>query len=164
MPRRGLDHFVLVLVHPRRRLFFSVITPVPRYLHGQHGVVVFVSYTQSRPRLGLVARSRHITHLPPHLGPLCRWVGETAGLLPTSAPSHRADEPPGPQAPGKQARLVHTDRTGCSGRGARMRCPGASVLCLSPSLVALLLPRLAIRSGQSHPGSARFVHSTALAQ
>jgi len=26
----------------------------------------------------------------------------------TSAPSHRADEPPGPQAPGKQARLVRT--------------------------------------------------------
>ena len=55
----------------------------------------------------------------------------------TSALSHRADEPPGPQAPGKQARLVHTDRTGRSGRGARMRCPGASVLCLSPPLVAL---------------------------
>ena len=72
----------------------------------------------------------------------------------TSAPSHRADEPPGPQAPGKQARLVDTDRTDRSGRGARMRCPGFSVLCLSPPLVALLLTRLAIRSGQSqsHPG------------
>ena len=70
----------------------------------------------------------------------------------TSALSHRADEPPGPQAPGKQARLVHTDRTDRSGRGARMRCPGAPVLCLSPPLVALLLKRLAIRSGQSHPG------------
>ena len=33
-----------------------------------------------------------------------------------------------------------------------MRCPGASVLCLSPPLVALSLARLAIRSGQSHPG------------
>ena len=70
----------------------------------------------------------------------------------TSAPSHRADEPPGPQAPGKQARLVHTDRTDHSGRGARMQFPGASVLCLSPPLVALLLRRLAIRSGRSHPG------------
>ena len=70
----------------------------------------------------------------------------------TSAPSHRADEPPGPQAPGKQARLVQTDHTDRFGRGARMRCPGASVLCLSPPLVALLLTRLAIRSGQSHPG------------
>ena len=69
----------------------------------------------------------------------------------TSAPSHRADEPPGPQAPGKQARLVHTDRTDRSARGARMRCPGASVLCLSPPLVALLLTRWVIRSGQSHP-------------
>ena len=69
-----------------------------------------------------------------------------------SAPGNRADEPPGPQAPGKQARLVHTDRTDRSGRSARMRCPGASVLCLSPPLVALLLTRLAIRSGQSHPG------------
>ena len=33
-----------------------------------------------------------------------------------------------------------------------MRCPGASVLSLSPPLVALLFTRLAIRSGQSHPG------------
>ena len=69
-----------------------------------------------------------------------------------SAPSNRADEPPDPQAPGKQARLVHTGRTDHSGRGARMRCPGASVLCRSPHLNALLLTRLAIRSGQSHPG------------
>ena len=36
-------------------------------------------------------------------GPMRQWA--------TSAPSHRADEPPGPQAPGKQARLVNTDRT-----------------------------------------------------
>ena len=70
----------------------------------------------------------------------------------TSTPSHRADDPPGPQAPGKQARLVHTNRTDRSGRGARMRCPSASVLCLSPPLVALLPARLAVRSGQSHPG------------
>ena len=104
-------------------------------------------------------------------GPVRRWA--------TSAPSHRADEPPGPRAPGKQARLVHTYRMDRSGRGARMRCPGASVLCLSPPLVALLLARLAIiRSGQSHPGLytqphqpgsgrrvtalARFDHSTAI--
>ena len=72
----------------------------------------------------------------------------------TSAPSHRADDPPGPQAPGKQARLVNTNRADLSGRGARMRCPGASVLCLSPPLVALLLLKrlAAIRSGQNHPG------------
>ena len=70
----------------------------------------------------------------------------------TSAPSHRAGDPPGPQAPGKQARLVKINRTDRSGRGARMRCPGASVLCLSPPLVALLLTRMAIRSDQSHSG------------
>ena len=34
----------------------------------------------------------------------------------TSAPSHRADEPPGPQAPGKQARLVRTGSEGFSRR------------------------------------------------
>ena len=71
----------------------------------------------------------------------------------TLALSHRVDEPPGPQAPpGKQARLDHTDCADRSGRSARMRCPGASALCLSPPLVALLLTRLAIRSGQSHQG------------
>ena len=72
----------------------------------------------------------------------------------TSAPSHRADEPPGPQAPEKQARLVHTDRTDRSGRGARMRCPGASVLCLSAPL---------IRSGQSHPGFYTQLRTSAVA-
>ena len=62
----------------------------------------------------------------------------------TSAPSHRADEPSDPQAPGKQARLVHTDRTNRSGRGVRMPCSGASVFCLSPPLIALLLAHLTI--------------------
>ena len=38
----------------------------------------------------------------------------------TSAPSHRADEPPDPQAPGKQARLIRTYRTDRPERGARM--------------------------------------------
>ena len=62
---------------------------------------------------------------------------------------HRADEPPGPQATGKKARLVHADRTGRSERSARCAnamCDvpvaggGASVLCLfSPHLVALSL-------------------------
>ena len=37
-------------------------------------------------------------------GPVSRRV--------TSAPSHRADEPPGPQAPGKKARLVRTGSKG----------------------------------------------------
>ena len=106
------------------------------------------STTRRHPRLGLVAGSRGPTQIHSSgasaTGPVSRRTN--------SAPSHRADEPPGPQAPGKQVRLVHTDRTDRFGRGARMRCPGASVLCLSPPLVALLLTRLAIRSGQSHPG------------
>ena len=72
------------------------------------------------------------------------------------APSHRADEPPSPRAPGKQVHLVHADRKDCSGRGARVRCPGASVLRLSPPLVALSFTCWSldvIGSGQSHPVS-----------
>ena len=129
--------------------------------------------TRRHPRLGLVAGSRGPAQI--HIRGLRHWAGVSRRA--TSAPSHRADEPLGPQAPGKQAHLAHTDRTDRSGRGARVRCPGASVLCLSPPLVALLLARLAIRSGQSHPGLytqphqpgsgrratvlARSVHSTA---
>ena len=86
-----------------------------------------------------------------HTRGLRHWAGEPARHLGAESPSR-----PGPQAPGKQARLVNTNRAEHSGRGARMRCPGASVLCLSPPLVALLLTRLAhglaIRSDQSHPG------------
>ena len=33
----------------RRGFFFSVMTSVPRYLHRRNRVVVFVSYTKSRP-------------------------------------------------------------------------------------------------------------------
>ena len=60
--------------HPRRGLEVSVITSVPRYLHAQNRVVGFVTYTQSRPRLSLAARSRHITH--PRIWGLCHWAGE----------------------------------------------------------------------------------------
>ena len=42
--------------HPRARGGFSIITFVPRYLHGQNGVVTFRPTTRSRPRLGLVVR------------------------------------------------------------------------------------------------------------
>ena len=69
---------------------------------------------------------------------LFHWAGEPAGHLGAELPSRRS-QPPGPQAPGKQARLVQTDRTDRSGRGARMQFPGASVPCLSPPLVALSL-------------------------
>ena len=91
-----------------------------------------------------------------HIRGLCHWAGGPAGHLGAESPSRRTA--PGPQAPGQHARLVHADRTDRSGRGARMRCPGVPpVLCLSPPLgeplvALLLLTRLAIRSGQSHPG------------
>ena len=127
--------------------FALVMTSSPGTFYGGSCGIALNSTTRMHPRLGLVAGSRGPTQIHPGAsatGPVSRRA--------TSAPSHRADEPPGPQAPGKQARLVHTDRTDRSGRNARMRCPGASVLCLSPPLVALLLTRSAIRSGQSHPG------------
>jgi hypothetical protein len=47
---------------PRRRGDFSVTTLLPRYLHTRKWVFAFASYTQSRPRLGLVARPRVATH------------------------------------------------------------------------------------------------------
>ena len=46
---------------PRRSFGFSVITFVPRYLHGPNGVVVFRPTTRSRPRLGLVVRCGDLT-------------------------------------------------------------------------------------------------------
>ena len=54
-------------------------------------MVVFVSYTQSHPRLGLAARSRHITH--PRIWGLCHWAGETAGHLGAESPSRRTAGP-----------------------------------------------------------------------
>ena len=62
------------------------------------------------------------------------------------APSHRADQPPSPRAPGKQVHLVHADRKDCSGRGARVRCASASALCRSPLLVALSFMCLSLMS------------------
>ena len=80
------------LVHPRRSLFVSVITSIPRYLHGRNGAVVFVLYTQSRPRLGFAARSRHSTH-PRIIWGLYHcghWAGGTAGHLGAESPSRRS--------------------------------------------------------------------------
>ena len=69
----------------------------------------------------------------------------------TSAPSHRADvEPPGPQASGKQARLIQTDRTNRSGRGARMQCPGASVLGQIQSKFKVAISLVFVASSTSH--------------
>ena len=103
--------------------------------------------TRSQPLLGLVEGPRGPTQI--HIRGLCYWAGEPSGHLGAESPSRRTA---GPASARKQARLVHTDGTDRSGRGARMRCPSASVLCLSPPLVVLLLKRVAIRSGQSHPG------------
>ena len=72
----------------------------------------------------------------------------------TAAPSHRADEPPGPQALDNKPALSTLIARIVPGavRECNAPVPPSSVLCLSPPLVALLLTRLAIRSGQSHPG------------
>ena len=68
-------------------------------------------------------------------------------------PSHQADEPPSARAPEKRAHLVHANTKDRSKRAPRMRCPDTAVFrLLSPPLVARPLTRLAIRSGQSHPG------------
>ena len=132
---------------PRKRNVFFVITSPPGTFYGGAAESRLTQLHEGTPSLAWWrdrAVRRKSTSGASATGPVSRRAN--------SAPSHRADEPPGPQAPGKQARLVHTDRTDRSGRGARMRCSGASVLCLSPPLVALLLTRLAIRSDQSHPG------------
>ena len=67
-------------------------------------------------------------------------------------PSHRADEPPSAQAPGIRAPLVRTDPKDRSRRAPRMRSQDSAVSRLSPPLIAHSLARLAICSGQSHPG------------
>ena len=89
-------------------------------------------------------RDRAVPDANPHPGPPPLATGPVSRRA-NSAPSHRADEPPGPQAPGKQARLVHADRTDRSGRGARMQCPpgaGASAessqWAVGPSLNQLI--------------------------
>ena len=92
---------------PRKRNGFFVITFPPGTIYGGSCGIALNSTTRRHPRLGLVAGSRGPTQI--HIrasatGPVSRRA--------TSAPSHRADEPPGPQAPGKQARLVRTGSEG----------------------------------------------------
>ena len=75
-------------------------------------------------------------------------------------PSHRADEPPSAQAPGIRAPLVRTDPKDRLRRAPRMRSQDSAVSRLSPPLIAHSLTRLAICSGQSHPGFCRRNRST----
>ena len=69
----------------------SLITLLPRRLHGEKRVVAFVLYTQSRPRLGLVSGSRGPTQI--HIRGLCHWAGEPAGHLGAESPSRRTARP-----------------------------------------------------------------------
>ena len=140
-----------VLAHPRTSVLsfavtlFRVGSALDKTNRG------FLTTARSQPRVDLVEGSRGPTQI--HIRGLCQWAGEPAGHLDAESPSRRTAGPASARKAGKQAHLANTDRTDRSGRGARMRCPGASVLCLSPPLAALLLTRLvAIRSGQSHPG------------
>ena len=94
---------------PRNGTCFVITFPLELFYVGSLGTA-FYSTTRRHPRPpawlgGGIARSDAVN---PHPGPLPLPLGRRA----TSAPSHRADEqPPCPQAPGKQARLVHTDHT-----------------------------------------------------
>ena len=80
-----------VLLRPRRRFVVSVITFVPRYLHAGDCGFPFVSYTQSRPRLGLAARSHDVATHPGVRG-FCHWAGELTGRQAAESPSRRAAE------------------------------------------------------------------------
>ena len=132
-------------VHPRRRFGVSVITSVPRY-----------SYTQSRPQLGLAARSRHITH--PRTWGLCHWAGEPAGHLGAESSSRRIA---GPASARKSSpRCPHR-----SHGSFRARCANAMSRCLR-ALPFASSPRSLTRTlGHSQwPKPPRFVHATAPAR
>ena len=114
---------------PWRRGGFSLMAFIPRYLRAADRAVAVRPTTRSRPRLGLAARSRHITTRTPASG--ASATGPVSRRA-TSAPSHRAGELPGPwpgpQAPGRQARLVN-----CPHRphgSSRARFASAMSLCL----------------------------------
>ena len=75
---------------PRRSLGFLLITLLPRCLHAGDCGFGFVSYTRSRPRLGLAARSRVATH--PGVRGFCQWASEPTGRQAAESPSRRAAE------------------------------------------------------------------------
>ena len=79
-----------------------------------------------------------------HWPAVSRWAA--------TPPSHRAGELLSSRTPGKRAHLAHTDPENRSRCPPRMRCPDTAVFRPSPPLVARSLTRLAIRSGQTHPG------------
>ena len=102
-------------LQPRKRNVFFVITSSPGTFYGGSCGIALNSTTRRHPRLGfmlgLVSGSRGPTQI--HIRGLCHWAVSRRA---TSAPSHRADEPPGPQAPGKQARFFRTGSEGCPRR------------------------------------------------
>ena len=89
-------------IHPRQQALAFAVTLFRVALNSTKTKRGFLTTTRSQPRLGSVGGSRGPTQI--HIsgasatGPVSRRA--------TSAPSHRADEPPGPQAPGKQAALT----------------------------------------------------------
>ena len=103
------------------------------------------------------------------------WFAASTGRVPcgagvgpvrrraTSAPSHRADEPPGPQALGLQAGLVHTPHR--SHGLFRARCANAMSRCLCALPFASSRRSLTRTLGHSQwPKPPRFVHATAPAK
>ena len=92
---------------PRKRNVFFVITSSPGTFYVGSCGIALNSTTRRHPRLGLVAGPRGPTQI--HIRGLCH-PGPVSRRA-TSALSHRADKPPGPQAPGKQARLIHSAKS-----------------------------------------------------
>ena len=132
---------------------FNQITLLPRCLHAGDCGFGFVSYTESRPRLGLAARSRVATH--PGVWGFCRWAGELTGRQAAESPSRRATERASARNSSSPCPYRPQDR---SRRAPRMRSQDSAVSRLSPSLIAHSLTRLAICSGRNHPGFCRRNH------
>ena len=75
----------LPVLHPRRSFSFSLITLLPRHLHGPKRVVAFRPTTRSRPRLGLVVRcgpiSRYHKKKKKNM-PLCAFFKSRTAKIP----------------------------------------------------------------------------------